>query len=182
MGEYYPGQITIGGKITRTDFIRLFLVAQDSSVGLEYGERSVGSSPQELLSRMTTTKPDHYSPLRLSSIEASYGQFPDLEEFCRKHNLTYHYQCEAKYEYDGSFGWWKPGMKCPNSTTATQGGDATIKLDDILSVLRRNGTAEQKLARLTRHLKKDTPCNLPAMQIIDDGFDLTRWKTIDLED
>ena len=182
MGEYYPGQITIGGKITRTDFVRLFLVAQNSSVGLEYGERSVGSSPQELLSRMAATKPDHYSPLRLSSIEADYGQFPDLEEFCRQHDLTYHYQCEAKYEYDGSFGWWTPGMKSPNSTTATQGGDATIKLDDILSVLRRNGTAEKKLARLTRHLKKDTPCNLPTLQIIDDGFDLTQWKTIDRED
>ena len=182
MGEYYPGQITIGGKITRTDFVRLFLVARNSNVGLEYGERSVGSSPQELLSRMATTKPDIYSPLRLSSIEADYGQFPDLEEFCRHHRLTYHYQCEAKYEYDGSFGWWKPGMKAPMGTTATQDGEATINLKELTRILKRSGTVEQKLAQLTRRINRHTPCKLPNLQITDDGFDFANWKTIDRED
>ena len=131
---------------------------------------------------MAATKPDNYSPLRLSSIEASYGRFPDLEEFCRNHKLTYHQQSEAKYEYDGEFSWWEPGMKQEQSTTATQDGAPTIRLLELVEAIDKKKTAKDKLATVIKLLKENNPCRLPNLQIIDDGFDLTQWKTIDLED
>jgi hypothetical protein len=182
MGEYYPGQITIGGKITRTDFVRLFLVAKNSNVGLGYDDQGIGETPQDLLDILTGADDLQFDPLRLCSVEANYGRLPDLEEFCRKHKLTYHQRSEARYEYDGEISWWKPGMKQEQSTTATQDGVPTISLLELVAAIDKKRTAKDKLAAVIKLLKENNPCEMPDLQVIDDGFDLDNWKTIDLED
>ena len=182
MGEYYPGQISIGGKITKTDFVRLFLIAQNSNVELVCGESDIGDTPMDLLAKMEDVKESTYGPLRLCSCEAPCGEFPDLMEFCCKHKLTFHTISESKYENDGQISWWKPGFQVFRLATATQSGRPTIEITPLAEILNSRMSPTKKLNALAKIIRKDTPCKLPNLQIIDDGLDLAQWKTIDLED
>lgn len=43
--------------------------------------------------------------------EIRYEGTSEIEAFCQEHNLTYSCQVDPKYEYDGEFVFWKPGME-----------------------------------------------------------------------
>jgi len=175
MSDRLAAQIWIGGKITKTDFVKLFLVARDSGVGFEWGENPIGSNPQEFMDSIDFTE-----PLYLCDIDACYGEFPDLTSFCQKHKLTYKVQNEAKYEYNAEVEWWKPGMKSCKTCRSDQDGNFLVDVKELHKIM-KTGTYAQKVKKVQDFLDSNFPCEVPPLKIVDDGFDMEKWTEVDID-
>lgn len=65
------------------------------------------------------------SPIKWYGV-TNYGECDDLKAWLERHNLTYEHFSEAKYEYDASLMWWRPGMKKETRTAANQEGGISV--------------------------------------------------------
>jgi hypothetical protein len=74
-------------------------------------------------------------PYYVSNSDARYGEFTDLEEFCRENDLSY-------VRYTGSDGgditplvqWWTPGMEKPGFKCTNSDGDVTVPLINLQEI------------------------------------------------
>ena len=86
MGEYYPGEITIGGKVPAA-LLDEFL-SEAASTGASVGDYEeavfAAGTVEELLKAL-----DEDGHLRLADAQASYGQFEELEAFCVEHGIPF---------------------------------------------------------------------------------------------
>ncbi|WP_163589828.1 hypothetical protein, partial [Klebsiella pneumoniae] len=64
----------------------------------------------------------------------SYGDTSDLRALCRECGLAYEAQADAKYEYDGEFFCWFPGMAAEMEAFGTQDGRPAILIEDLVKV------------------------------------------------
>lgn len=93
--------------------------------------------------------------------DAAWGHFPELEEFCRKHNLTYRRTSDAKYEYDGEVVLWQPGMKKPISNAATQNGHVYTTVESLRAALDNGDTLRDVVDDLERFTRP-----IPAFEVV----------------
>lgn len=139
MGEYYPGEITIGGKIPAAlleEFLREAM-STGASVG-DYEEAAFAAGTvEELLKAL-----DEDGHLVLADPQASYGQFEELEAFCIRNGIPFDRHSDAHYEFDAENVRFRPGMDRPARVTSDNAGDDLTDADEIRAVAR-------ELVRLT---------------------------------
>lgn len=110
MSERMSGWIQIGGKLPRSKARQLCTAISTARVSLDWGDATFEpKSPEELLAAREDDR------LWLCDNEASWGEFPDLEEACRKLGLAYTRCSDGASVYDAERVDWRPGMKEPLS-------------------------------------------------------------------
>ena len=62
---------------------------------------------------------------------SDYGVCEALFAFCKNNKLPYQHYCEAKYEYDASTAFWKPGMKEPRVMASNANADTLIRVEAL---------------------------------------------------
>ena len=82
--------------------------------------------------------------------DAAWGDFSELEQFCRKNKLTYRRTTQAKYENDGEVVFWQPGMKEPISNRATQDGCPYAVLPCLKAALEKGDTLRDVVDSLSQ--------------------------------
>ena len=122
MADYFYGKISVGGTLKRAD-LPDFL----DCVKHDYSDEEVNNE-KELLAHTSGT-------LELSSTNARHGQYANIEEFCRAHDLSYHRSSEHYGEYTSERVTWSPGMLEPAVTPANDDGDATLECSLLRSWL-----------------------------------------------
>jgi hypothetical protein len=176
MGEYYPGEITIGGKVPAA-LLDEFLSAAAStgaSVG-DYEEAVFAAGTVEELLKVL----DEDGHLRLADAQASYGQFEELEAFCVEHGIPFDRHSDAKYEFDAENVYFRPGMKAPESVPSNNAGDDLFSADAVRPVVKEltkvvtAGLTREKLkaaaVKIIRHLNSLLPPEvepLPPLEIV----------------
>ncbi len=145
MGEYYPGEITIGGKVPAAlleEFLRE-ATSTGASVG-DYEEATFAAGTvEELLKAL-----DEDGHLRLADAQASFGQFEELEAFCVQHGIPFDRHSDAHYEFDAENVYFRPGMERPAHVYSNNRGDDLMDADKVRPVARE--LARLAKARLTK--------------------------------
>ena len=74
-----------------------------------------------------------------------------LKEFLRKSGMSYDHHMEGKWDYDGGVYFWRLGQHHDGCTEgfsfATQSGNATVQVDDLMECLSSGLTLEQAIER-----------------------------------
>ncbi len=100
MSERMSGWIQIGGTLPRSHAEQLCTAISTDRVSLEWGDATFEpKSPEELMAARKDGR------LWLCDNEASWGEFPDLEQTCR----------DGASMYDAERVDWRPEMKAPLS-------------------------------------------------------------------
>jgi hypothetical protein len=139
MGEYYPGEITIGGKIP-ADLLEGFL-REATSAGASVGDYEEAAFAAETVEELLKAL-DEDGHLVLADAQASYGQFEGLEAFCIRNGIPFDRHSDAHYEFDAENVYFRPGMEHPARVLSDNAGDDLTDADKIRAVAR-------ELARLT---------------------------------
>ena len=175
MGEYYPGEITIGGKVPAA-LLDEFL-SEATSTGASVGDYEeavfAAGTVEELLKAL-----DEDGHLRLADAQASYGQFEGLEAFCLRHGIPFDRHSNAHFEFDSENIYFRPGMKEPASVPSNNAGDDLMNMDKVrpvakeLARLATAGLTDEKLLaavrKASRKLKKVLPSKvkpLPPLKV-----------------
>ena len=110
MSERMSGWIQIGGTLPRSQTEQLCTAISSERVSLDWGDATFEpKSPEELIAARKDER------LWLCDNEASWGEFPDLEEACRELGLAYTRCSDGASTYDAERDDWRPGMKSPLS-------------------------------------------------------------------
>ena len=110
MSERMSGWIQIGGKLPRSSAEQLCIAILTNRVSLEWGDATF--EPKSLKELVAARKDER---LWLCDNEASWGEFPDLEQACRELGLAYIRCSDGASTYDAKRVDWRPGMKEPLS-------------------------------------------------------------------
>ncbi len=140
MGERYPAEIKIGGKVP-AGLLDRFLGELNSirgRVGGYDGDPFVAETAAEL--RQTLDDDGH---LCLADAEASFGQFEDLEAFCVQHGIPFDRHSDAHYEYDSENVYFRPGMESPLAVASNNLNEDLIDVGKLRPIAR-------ELARLAK--------------------------------
>lgn len=126
MGERFSAEMTIGGSLNRCHVEKFLEAVKQQDVSLEWGDAVFNpDSVDELIESMTDNQ------LVLRDDQASYGEFPTLEEVCRDIGLSYTVHSDAYAEYSAQLKWWTPGMDGPDSCYSTQDQKPVVLLEVI---------------------------------------------------
>ena len=87
--------------------------------------------------------------ISISDCEASNDTFDDLKSFLREIGLSYDHVTEAKWEYDGTIQWWRPGMDEERWTHCTQSYDQTVVVSKLADMLGDGMTLAEALEKIT---------------------------------
>ena len=131
MGEYFPGEIQIGGKLKAELLDEFLQVVRDSgALDEEYDEPFTATSAEELDGFMNGD-----GHLSLADPEARYGHFEEIEEFCQAHELSYNQHNDPKYEYDSENVYWRLGMEGPLTVCSNNNGVDLVDVNKIRPVV-----------------------------------------------
>ncbi len=184
MSERIAAEIQIGGKIRDRVAEELCGVIATEGVSLEWGESLFQpAKPDDLLAARCDTG-DGLLLLRLFDYEASWGEFNDLEEFLREHDIAFCRYTEGKYDFDPEVVAFHPTCGLVQSLT-DHSRNATVQasaLKPIAATLAKTVTEiksgkqdpaklQRKLQRLCGKLRKCLPPEVPALEsfeIIED--------------
>ena len=103
MSDRMPADIRVGGTVKRKDLAEFLSAVEDSGGGLEWGEHFAPEDEKALLEGIKDGE------LRLVDDEATGGEFPDFEDFLKKHKIPFDRQTDGKYEYDPELVHYRPG-------------------------------------------------------------------------
>lgn len=158
MSDYFPAEIEIGGKISKSVLEELYEIVQYEGLGWE----SDAPLPDfdDFLQHIVSV-----GVIRLSDSEATGGMFQALEAFCQKHDLAYIRHCEAKYEYDAELVWWLPAMEEPISCASNQSGDALLPAEDVKRIAFSKQPDLLRIDELHKYLQEHMPPELPKLEI-----------------
>ena len=99
--------------------------------------------------------------LILADPEARYGYFDDLEAFLVKHSIGFNRHSEAKYEHEGEYVQFRPGMKKPLVQFATQAQTPVVPAHLLNPV--RQALATGHVKKALRALNKATGPIIPPL-------------------
>lgn len=124
MGSSAPAQIYIGGTIKGQETLDKFKALVDEVKEFNLNGAANIAEAQK-----------NGEPFYLSNSDARYGEFEDLEDFCKDNNLSY-------VRYTGSDGgditpmvqWWVPGMEKPVYRATSSEGDVTVPLISLQQI------------------------------------------------
>ncbi len=113
MSERFAAEIRIGGKVPAEAMERFLneLNSNSGRMGGYDGDPFDAHNADDL--RRTLDEDGH---LHLADAEASFGQFEDLEAFCRERCIPFDRHSDAHYEFDSENVYFRAGMESPVST------------------------------------------------------------------
>ena len=103
MSDRMPAEIWIGGKLPRS----LLSEFPIDDLRLDWDENPLVANTEEgiMASR------DDDGLLHFADAELTWGEFQDLEEWLREHNLPFRRFTSAKYEYDAAWVEFRPDLQ-----------------------------------------------------------------------
>lgn len=132
MADRISASICIGGRLPRRKPGRFLAAIEQANVSLEWGDACYRpKTAEELLSSLEDGR------VWVCDDEVAYGEFPDLEEACRRLKLPYTRYSEGKYEYDPEVADWRPRMRKVLSRMGTNNGFSTyLPTEDVEEALK----------------------------------------------
>ena len=164
MSARYATWIRIGGSIERSNVEPLLKAIPKAYVSLEWGDApfAPGGADELLEARQSGW-------LWLCDQEAKYGEFPELEETCRRLALPYTRFSEGWCGSDAERLDWRPGMDKPLVRTGSNDDceRTFVDADQVRKALAEleAGRVEQTI-RMLRGLCPGVP-DLPPFEIIE---------------
>jgi hypothetical protein len=146
MADCFPGEIRIGGKVPAAlveAFVKEVAATKASVGGYDGHPFDPKQQPTEVL--------DENGYLYLADSQTHFGMFEELEAFCVKHDIPFARHSDAFAEHDAENVSYRPGMKEPVVSSATQSGDALLRAEEVqkvLVLLKTYTTGSQSKARL----------------------------------
>lgn len=122
MSDHFYARIRIGGRLPSKDLPEFL-----DTINGEISERK---TEEDL--RGCTQKA---GCLDLEDNQARYGQFNDVETYCRKHNLSYVRDSDSYAEYDAEKAFWRPGMKEAECLLTNKNAHPVIDKRNILEYM-----------------------------------------------
>jgi hypothetical protein len=147
MGDRFPAEIRIGGKISRTkrcehdpdETILDCLIGMINGAGVsrEYGGATaeIPVNEQDEGDAELLQYSDDEGCLRFRDDQARNGEFEELEEFLVVHDIPYDRWGDHYCEYDAENAYFRPGMKVPLITYADARGDEIVCGDTVRKAL-----------------------------------------------
>jgi hypothetical protein len=166
MSDCFPAWIEIGGPVPRALVPALLEHIDAAGLRWNWTEDAVKSTTaQELVEELRQHDTDL---LRAGHDEARYGSFDDLEAFLVRHDIAFDRQSDAKYEHDARLVRFRPGMREPHQSLATQAGSPVIEVEDLRPIqeLLQQGDREEAQRRLAQLLDPVPP--LPPLTIVEE--------------
>jgi hypothetical protein len=161
MGEYCPGQITIGGKLPKSKIPELAEAIDAEGVGFDWNEKDANAEAIVAL----LARPDFDGKLDLYDARASYGTFEDLETSLRELGLAYNRHSDAVAEAEAETVYWKPGMDEPEELNADNEGHLMVPVEAIREAL--DGDLDGLHGRIEALLAPYDDA-IPALEIVAD--------------
>jgi len=135
MADRIPAEIWIGGKLSRS-LLDEFPI---SDLKLDWDETPFDSTTEEgILSAR-----DESGLLHFADCEIAWGEFSDLEEWLREHNIPFKRHSSGKYEYLPELVEFRPDLGEDIQTITTESGEPLVCKSDLVPIL-------DKMARLCR--------------------------------
>lgn len=146
MSERMATEIWMGGTIARTLVPHLCTAITQAHVSEAWGDRRfVPHTAADLLSAIQEV--NDVQLLWLCHDAASWGEFPELEEFLQEHEIPFTRRSAGKYEFDPEVVDSRPGRKllCRTTNAAGQSVVTVSELSAVCRSLRRFRTNWLKL-------------------------------------
>ena len=163
MSERFATWIQIGGKVPRSKINQLLKTIAAAGVSLEWGD--VPFTPNSADDLLAARKD---GLLWLCDDEAAWGQFPELEQACRRLKLAHTRCSDGGCAYDAERVDWRPGMKEPlaRRSSTEQSGETFVRAGEAKEalVVLEAGDIPKAIAKL-RGLCPDIP-ELPPFEIV----------------
>jgi len=133
MGEYYPGEITIGGKVPAA-LLNEFL-SEVASTGASLGDYEEATFTAKTVEELLKVLDDN-GHLRLADSQARWGHFEGLEALCFRHGIPFDQHSDAHYEFDAENIYFRPGMERPAKVPSDNAGNDLIDADEVRTFAR----------------------------------------------
>lgn len=130
MSDRIPCEIRIGGTTSNGLATELCDVIDNSCVSLEWGGGQFG--PRDISDLQKAVDGDY---LCLYDDERAWGEFDDLEEFLRDHEVPYDRLTDGKYEYDPEIAKYRPGLGLSVIMT-NKAGNPVVEVASLQPVLK----------------------------------------------
>lgn len=177
MADSIPGQIWIGGKILQSLMREMIAVLAES--GASFDNEPDVPRPETLWGPDTDLL-DYLDPrtgwLSLTDGSARNGEFEDLEQWLRDHNISYDRHSDALYECNAENVYWRPGMDEPAVGLSTQDGIDLVERRPLQAILKllEEGEAATATHRLRDHIRLPEP--LPRLEFVVDPPPMVKKK------
>lgn len=128
MSDRFPGQITIGGQVSRSAIPGLIFALHQDGASHDYGESviSLTCTPDELLEEYLEGE-----TLCFRCDQATNGEFQETEQFCLNHDISYDRWSDHYCEFDAENAYYRPGMDGPRMTLADSDGNEIVDGDTV---------------------------------------------------
>jgi hypothetical protein len=147
MGEYVWTMVTIGGKASPEAIEGLKVLAESY---FEEGD------VQEALTDRTS--------LTLQGTR-NYGNADETEELCQNHGLPYVLSWAAQPGcFESGIHYWRPGMEAAGEVSATDNGNPSIDLSELMKAAEEGKT----LADVIEGLAGADPAAIPPLELIEE--------------
>lgn len=144
MADRFTAEIEVGGNLSPLLVADFISAANKSYALMEWGEWN--EVDPAFIERAAFNK----EPVRFVNEEAAWGEFLELEEWCREHNLTYVRQSESGYEYPGETAWWEPGMLNPDMLPSESDGEVYINIRELKRWKEQGRNLDDVITHLSR--------------------------------
>jgi len=147
MADYFPGEITIGGKLPAM-LLEEFL-GELNSMGAKVGAYDGAEFDAKTAADLRQVL-DENGHLFLADDQARNGQFEELERFCVDHRIPFDRHSDARHEFNAENVMFRPGMKRPAEVPSNNDGDALLRVESIRPVAKE--LARLVTTKLTREV------------------------------
>ena len=167
MGNRYSASILIGGRLLRKHFMAFMKEVDREGLGLDW------ATPFPAEMRDPARLPallDGNGRLRLVSESASYGEFPDLEQWLRANEMFYDRHSGVDGGCDRVVEMWRLGMDRRFHSWASINGDALLEAGPVIEAHKvlRAGSVDAALDLLHRSVDAlERMGALPRFEITD---------------
>ena len=147
MSDRFPGQIWIGGQLSR--IARLYPDAPDDDTTIlqglidalhldgashEYGDRAIDADFTGDFGLAGYLNDGGL--LHLKQDQAVNGEFPETEQFCIEHGIAFDRNSDHYCEYNGENVHWRPGMNSVIVTYADSSGKEIVGGDTVRQAMK----------------------------------------------
>lgn len=163
MSERMSAWIQIGGPLPRSMTKPLCTAISTCCVSQEWGDATFEpKTPEDLL----TARKDER--IWLCDNEAAWGEFPDLEQTCRKLGLAYIRCSDGAAIYDAERVDWRPGMKKPVSRICSNesGSKILVAEESVRNALEALEAGNVPIAKRILRVLCRSISTVPAFEIV----------------
>jgi hypothetical protein len=134
MSERIAAEIWIGGKVSERLVPELCKAIASQVVLVEWGDARFEPAGAEDLLQVCRNSANGIRLLWLCADEARWGEFEELEDFLRKHEIPFTRQSAGRYEYDPTRVEYRPGypLVCQATNSA---GKPVLVVSELVPVL-----------------------------------------------